>query len=190
MALDDAAENQFGGGERGVHQKTDERHQPVIQHRLDAERVGGMDIDDRTQFVRLLPQRREHIVRQCHVVDVAEHHRARKAEILHRAFELGYRCRRIVERQGGERREAATFVPHYRGKCIVDLPRERDARCRRLHVHARSGERDQLRIDAVLDQHLFAVIDVAMTRDQDVVVPRVMDTRISRVVIGHLDCGF
>ena len=47
-----------------------------------------MDVDDGVQLVGLLPQRLVRRVGERRAVDVAEHHRAGQAELLHRALEL------------------------------------------------------------------------------------------------------
>src|SRR5579863_2817692 len=42
----DAGEDEFCGGERRVHQKTDEGHKPEVGHGLDADGRGGMDVEN------------------------------------------------------------------------------------------------------------------------------------------------
>ena len=91
--------------ERRVEEEADERDQPVVLHPLHVVRMRGMDVDDRLQLVGLLPERFEDRIGERRAVDVAEHHRAREPELLHRALELAHRLGRIVERQRRERGE-------------------------------------------------------------------------------------
>src|SRR5207237_2096048 len=64
-ALDDAAENETRGGERRVQRKADERHQPVIFHRFDADRRSRMNVNHRAEVVRHFPDRMKSVVTQC-----------------------------------------------------------------------------------------------------------------------------
>ena len=52
---------------------------------------------------------------------------------------------------------------------------------------AGGGEGEHLRIDSVLDQHLLAVVDVAVAGDGDVVIAGVVDARIAVLVDGYFD---
>ena len=54
-------------------------------------------------------------------------------------------------------------------------------------MRARSGESDDLRIDAFVLEHLLAIRDVAMTLDGHVVVTRIVDAGIALFVHGQLD---
>ena len=137
----------FGRGERRVHQEADQRHQPVVEHRLDAGRIGRMDVDDGAELVRLLPQRREALVGERDVVDVAEHHRARQR----RAPSSRARARR-TDAAGSFSGSVASAVnrpvafAHDLRERVVDLRAPvATARRRRLDVHARRRERQHLR---------------------------------------------
>jgi hypothetical protein len=68
---------------------------------------------------------------------------------------------------------------HDLGKSIVDELSESHRSSGRLDVRARRCERDYLGRDALTLEHPLAILDVAMSGDGDVVVARVMQTRIS-----------
>ncbi len=86
--LGHAGEHQLRRGERRVEEEADERHQPVPLHRLDADRIGRMNVEDGAEIVRELVQRLEALVGQRDAVHVAEQHRAGHAELRHGALEL------------------------------------------------------------------------------------------------------
>src|SRR5436309_218636 len=69
-ALGHAAEDEARRGERGVEREADQRHQPALPHRLDADRGGGVDVNDRAEVVRPLPEGPELPVAQREAVDV------------------------------------------------------------------------------------------------------------------------
>jgi hypothetical protein len=125
VPLDDAAEDELRRRERRVHQESDQRHQPVVQHRFDTRRVRRVDVDDSIQIIGFLPQWREARIGKRNVIDVAEDHGARQVKLGHRALELRNRRRGIVERQRRQRRKSAAAVAGGRGKRIVDHPGER-----------------------------------------------------------------
>ena len=77
IALDHAAEDERRRRERRVEEEADERHQPVVEHRVDAKRIGRMDVDHGAELVRLAPERLEPLVGERDVIDVAEDHRSR-----------------------------------------------------------------------------------------------------------------
>src|SRR5688572_24140551 len=52
-------------------------------------------------------------------------------------------------------------------------------------MHARGRERQHLARDAMLIEHAFAVVEVAVARNENVVVARVMQTRVSLGVEVH-----
>ena len=70
---------------------------------------------------------------------------------------------------------------------VVDQSGEADGGGGRFHVRAGSGQGDHLGIDSVIDQHLLAVIDIAMAGDADVVIAGVEDARIAVGIDGDFD---
>src|SRR5262249_26571667 len=105
-----AAEDEGGGGERGVHEEADERHEPVVKHGFNAHRVGGMDMDDSAEFVGCFPERPETLVTERDAVDVGEDHSTAEFELLHGATEFGDAGGRVAERERGEGDKEAVFV--------------------------------------------------------------------------------
>jgi hypothetical protein len=69
------------------------------------------------------------------------------------------------------------------------MPRHLDRGCRRLEVCARCRERDDLFVDAVFLQHALAVVEITMTRNENVVVARIMQAWIALLVVIHPDFG-
>ena len=76
-----------------------------------------------------------------------------------------------------------------RRKGVVHPPSQIPGEFRCLDVHAGRGERQELRPDAVLVEHLRAVVDVPMATDEDVVVARVVHAGIALVVDRDLHSG-
>ena len=70
---------------------------------------------------------------------------------------------------------------------VVDQAGEASRGGQGLDVGAGGGEGEDLRIDAVLDQHLLAVVDIAVAGDGDVVVAGIVDARIAVLVDGDFD---
>ena len=172
------------GGERCVEQKADERHQPVLLHRFDADRVGGMNIEDRVEIVRRFVDRPELAMAQRLAVDVAEEHRAAHAELAAGALELARRRFRVVERQRRQRGEVAPSRLHGFAEFVVDKRGELRGALRRLDLRTRRGQRGDLHGDAVLVEHIGAIREIAVAAHGDVVVAGVMDHRIA-VRIGR-----
>src|ERR1700688_1307724 len=185
----DAAEHQLGRGERGVEQEAHQRHQPVLGHRLDAHRVGGVDVEHRAEAVRRFVQRPEARVGQRHAVDVAEQHGAAEAELGAGALELAHRRGGIVERQRRERGEAPALVADHRGEGVVDQAGQPHRLRRRLHVGPGSGQAQHLGVHPQLLQQLLAVVDVVVAADGDVVVARVVQARVALGVDGDPHIG-
>ena len=59
IAFRHAAEDELRRGERRVHEESDERHEPVVEHRFDADRICRMNVQDRAESVRGFPERPE-----------------------------------------------------------------------------------------------------------------------------------
>ncbi len=70
---------------------------------------------------------------------------------------------------------------------VVHEAREADGALGRLDVRAGRRERDHLRVDAFLLEHVLAIRDVAMPAHRDVVVARIVETRIALGVDRQLD---
>src|SRR6185437_1301104 len=68
-SLRHAAEDEAGGGESGVHEEADERHEPIIEHGFNADRVGGMNMNDSAELVGRFPDRPETLVTERDAVD-------------------------------------------------------------------------------------------------------------------------
>ena len=79
------------------------------------------------------------------------------------------------------------LVSRISGEGVVDQRGEARGGGGRFDVSAGRGQREHLRIDAVLDQHLLAVVDVAMAGDGDVVIAGIVDARIAVLVDGDFD---
>ena len=106
--LGDSGEDQMRGGKRRVEEKPDQRHQPVLLHRLDAQRKRGMDVHHgaaRRWRAPTIGQNRWSA--SAMPLTLLNSIAARESPArAHRALELGHRGRRIVERQRGQRGEA------------------------------------------------------------------------------------
>ncbi len=101
------------------------------------------------------------------------------------ALELSDGCRWIVQRQRRERRESSFLRRDHFCKSVVDQTRQAHGSLGRLDVGAGRSEGNHLRVHAVPDQHLLAIIYVAMARDGDVVVARIVQARIPLSVDGN-----
>ena len=122
-ALDDAAEDEARGGECRVEREADERHQPIVRHRFDADGRSRMNVNHRAELVRRLPHRPEPLVAQRDAVDVAEDHRAGEVQLFVCAPKLDRGRRRIAQRQRGDANVSSTAVSDDRRKAVVHEPR-------------------------------------------------------------------
>jgi hypothetical protein len=121
VAFDDAAEDELGGGERGVEQESVQRHEPVLTHGFDADGIRRMNHHHGAAVVRGFVQRPESLIVQAGAIDVREEHGARELELIRRAQELGHGRGGIAERQRRQRLEpAAPFVPHAGERVVRD----------------------------------------------------------------------
>ncbi len=176
----------MGGRERRIRRKSDERHEPVLGHRRDADGVDGVDVQHRLQRLGPLVQGPVTLIGERHAVDVAEQHRAAQAQRGDGALQLGGRRGGVVERQRGQRREPLPPGPHDGGERVVHEPGQGGGARRRLDVRARRREGQYLQVHALALQHLLAIGDVAVPAHGNVVVARVADDRIALVVGGQL----
>lgn len=183
-ALDHAAEDESGSGQRGVKQEADERHQPVVLHGLDAQRICGMDVEDGGVGVGALVEREEaRVVQRC-AVDVAVDHHAAQAEFARGARVFDDGGGRVVERQRRERSEAAGPCAHDGGELVVDGARQFGGALRRLDHGARAGEAEDVMVNAGGGERAVAMRDVAMARDNDVDVAGRVQFRVAVCVVG------
>ena len=146
--LNHAAEDEAGGGERGVHEEADERHEPVVEHGFNAYRICGMNMNDGAEFIRGFPQRPEALMAERCAVDVAENHYAGKLELLHGASQLNDGRGGITERQGGKRGEASAPGGDDAGESVIDEAGEPDGGGRFFDMRTGRGESDDLSINA------------------------------------------
>ena len=186
-SLRHAAEDEAGGGKSGVHEEADERHEPVIEHGFNADRVGGMNMNDSAKLVGRFPEGPETLVTERGAVDVGEDHCAAKLELLHAAAEFGDAGGGVTERKRGQSDKEAAFIGDDAGKGVIAEVRQADGGRRLFYMRAWRSERDNLRIDAGGAQHLLAVVDVAVAAHGDVVVAGIVQSRIFLCVIGDAD---
>ncbi len=182
-SLRHAAEDEAGGGKRGVHEEADERHEPVVEHGFNAHGVGGMNMNDGAELVGRFPDRPETLVTERSTVDVGEDHGAAEAELLHGATELGDGGGGVAERERGQSDEEAALVGDDAGKGVIGEARQADGGRRLFYMRARRGEGDDLGRDAGGAQHLLAVVDVAMAAHGDVVVAGIVQPGVAVVVM-------
>ena len=181
--LGHAAEDEAGGGERGVHEEADERHEPVVEHGFYAHRICGMNMDHGAEFVRGFPQRPESLMAERCAVDVAENHYAGKLELFHGALKLSDGRSGITERQSGERGEASAFGGDDAGESVIDQAGEPDGGGRAFYVRSGRCESDDLSINARVFENLLAVFNVAMAGHSDIEVSGVMQAGIAVRVV-------
>src|SRR5882724_311656 len=183
-ALSHAAEDETGGGERGVHEEADERHEPVVEHGFYANRICRMNMNDSTESIRGFPQRPETLMAERCAVDVAENHYAGKLELLHGAAQLNDGRGGITERQSGKRGEASALGGDDAGESVIDQAGEPDGGGRGFDVRAGRSESDDLSINAGVFENLLAIFDVAMAGHGDVEIARIVQTRIAVGIVG------
>ena len=151
-AIEHASEHDAQGVRTGLESPFPGRPpQPVVavQHGRGRDRVGRMQIDERVQCLRPLPDGIERGMIQIHPIGMAVDHGAAELELAHAAFELVRGGGGVLQ---GKMREAAIAV-----RTLLDLTREEivgRARlvARRLDVafglHARSRQRQHAAFDA------------------------------------------
>src|SRR6185503_3791042 len=189
VTLHHAAEYELRSREGCVEQKPVERHQPVLAHRFDADRIRRVNHHHRGALVGGFVQRPEPLVVEARAIDVGEQHRSGEPKLVVRAHELLHRRGRVAQGQRGQRLEAAPALVAYPCKRVVRDLRELGRHRRRFHVGARRRERDHLRRHAVLIEHVLAVRDVAMPADHDVVIAGVVDDGIALRVVRDLQAA-
>src|SRR5215831_13803904 len=182
-ALRDAAEDEAGRGERGVHEEADQRHEPVVKHGFNADRVGGMNMNDGAELVGGLPDGPEALVTERCAVDVAENHGPAKLELLHSAAKFCDAGGGVAERERGQGDVKAAIVGDGAGKSVIGDLRELDGGRRLFNVRAGCGERDDLRINFGVAQDLGTVCNVSVAAHGDVVVTWVVQLRIALGVV-------
>src|SRR5437763_1596722 len=101
----DTTEYQLAGSQGRVEEKSRERGQPIVAHRIDVRRMRGMDKHHRTQFVGLFPHGPETLVVEGDAVDVAEYHRAAKMKLSNCTPQFRDRGCRIAQRQSCQGRK-------------------------------------------------------------------------------------
>src|SRR5207249_9415975 len=114
-----------------------------------------------------------------HAIHVAEQHRAAQPQLGDSALQLGGRCRGVIERQRGERRESLAAGSRHGGQGVVHQPRQGDGARQRLDVRAGRREGQHLPVHALAREHLLAIGDVAVAAHRDVVIARIADDRIA-----------
>src|ERR1019366_5933171 len=87
-ALGDAAEDEFGGGEGGVHGETEQGHEPEIGHGFHADGVRGVDVEGGAEIVGKLVDGPELGLVEAGAVDVAEEHGSGKVKLAAGAVEF------------------------------------------------------------------------------------------------------
>ena len=187
--LGHAGEDERRRGERRVEEKPDERHQPVLLHHVDVDRMGGVNIENRAHVVRRFVDRPEALVAERDAVDVAEQHRPAQTELARSPPEFLQRRVRIVERQRRKRCEVPAARLDRFPELVVHHRRERRRVSRRLDVRSRRRQRHDLHRDAVLVQHVLPVREIAMSADGDVVVARIVKVRVAVFIDGDLDAA-
>ena len=86
--LSHAAKDEARRCERCVHEEADERHEPIVEHGFNADRICGMNMNDGAEFIRGFPKRPETSITQRDAIDVAENHYAAKLKLLHGAAQF------------------------------------------------------------------------------------------------------
>ena len=180
-----AAEDEACRGKRCVHEKADERHEPIVEHGFNTNRICWMNMNYSAEFVRGFPKRPETSVAKRDAVDVAENHYAGKLKLLHGAAQFGNRRRRIAKRQRGKRSEQSMLLGNDAGKSVIHKSCKPDSRCCALYVRAGRGKSNDLSVNAGISENLYTIFNVAMAGYRHVVIARVMQAWISGRVMRN-----
>ena len=185
-SIGDPGEDQLCRRQGRVHGEPDQGHQPVVHHRLHPHRHGGVDHEDSLLVTGAVVQGPESLIRQGNTVDIAEHHDPGEAQLRSQALELPDRGLRVAQRQGAQ--GLKTLVPiHELLELIIDDASKLCGALGLLDMGTRRGEGQDLMVHSRRVQVSHPILDVPMTRNHDVVVPRITQHRVAIVVLPDLE---
>src|SRR5215469_12883556 len=92
-----AAEDKSCRCQRGIKKKANQRHEPILHHGFNADRICRMDVEDGSHFVRQFVEFPESLVPQRHTINVAEDHGSAKMKLVDDPAKLVDRCGRIIQ---------------------------------------------------------------------------------------------
>ena len=150
MPLQDAAEHQAGGGNRGVERQPDEILHVVGRQPLAGDAAMRMDEDERAELFRRRPERFERGIVEIAAVDVGADHGATQAEFGHGPAQLDRGLIRRLQRHAAEADETVGLSFDHTGNLFVLDHGTREPE-RRLAVVEESEHRrrQHLHVDAV-----------------------------------------
>ena len=183
-ALGNACVNQMGRRQGRIREKADQRHEHVLFHGLYAQRIGRVDVDDGSGLASPLIERPEALVGQRDARSVAEQHDPRETQLAQHPVELHSGRLGVVHRQVGQRCETVGMTVPGGGEPVVDNRGQLRRPVGGFDAGPRRGEGDHLPVDSGLVEDRPPEVDVAMARNDDVVVAGRVEDRIPLLVLG------